>query len=374
MNIHIIENEKFTPLFLEMLNNYFPKNSNMVYIHHANNYDFVKNKYPFVKIIDSFNEVDLSLAAQPLDKIFIHAFYDRDLLKFLFENRHCIDFNKVVFIAWGADIYNSIFRLKKKVIGVRDIFSRLKVRFYEKIKKILMRKVRLYMTFACDDINIINGFYGANGFQFDCLYPSTVNLEDLNKIKKTRKDTIKDTIKGTHRSIMILLGNSASDTNQHIQMLDILAKYKNENLSIICPLSYGDKEYAVKIKNYGLKLFGDKFIPLMEYMSPVEYANILGKVDIAVFNHNRQQATGNIEILAYLGKKIFIRSDISSWNHYVVRDKCAFFDTKNIEGMSFEDFIDNPSEAIATNEKYFLQIWDINHVVSLWKKVMNYEV
>ena len=121
MNIHIIENEKFTPLFLEMLNNYFPKNSNIVYIHHSNNYDFVKNKYTFVKIIDSFNEVDLSLANQLQDKIFIHAFYDRDLIKFLFLNKYKLDFKKVVFIAWGADIYNSYYRLQESVSGFRDV-------------------------------------------------------------------------------------------------------------------------------------------------------------------------------------------------------------------------------------------------------------
>ena len=405
MNIHIIENEKFTPLFLEMLNNYFPKNSNKVYIHQAKNYDFVKNRYSFVTTIDSFDEVDLTLVSQPLDKIFIHAFYNQKLLKFLFLNKYKLDFRKVVFIAWGADIYNSNYRLQEPVVGLRDVYQRLRIRFYEKIKRILMKKVHLYMTFACDDINIINGYYRANGIQFDCLYPSTVNLEDLNKIKKSRKinnNVEKNGIAtlptaygsyppqsqkrqlpqsetfGEHRlenrCVTILLGNSATKTNQHKQMLDILAKFKNETISIICPLSYGDKEYAVKIKDYGLELFGDKFVPLMEYMSPVKYANILGKVDIAVFNHNRQQATGNIEILAYLGKKIFIRSDISSWNHYVVRDKCTFFDTKKIEGMSFEEFIDNPLEAIETNEKYFLKIWDINHVVSLWKKIMNYEV
>ena len=386
MNIHIIENEKFTPTFLDMLEDYFPKNSNIVYVH-GKKYNFVKKEYEFVKLIDSFDEVDLSLANQHFDKIFIHAFYNQNLLKFLYINKHNIDFKKVVFIAWGADIYNSCYRLQEPVIDFKDTLRRLKIRLYERIKKSLMKKVRLYMTFACGDIDIINNNYGANGIQFDCLYPSTVDLDNLNRIKNTKninagnnwittasKKPCYDELVSENSSVTILLGNSASKTNQHEEILNVLSRFKNENIKIICPLSYGDKDYAIKIKEYGSKLFGDKFIPLMDYMNPVDYANLLGSVDIAVFNHNRQQATGNIEILSYLGAKMFIRSDISSWKHYVERDKCAFFDTKKIAEMSFEEFVDNPQQAISTNEKYFLRIWDIDYVVSLWEKVMDFTI
>ena len=382
MNIHIIENEKFTQPFLDMLQDYFPQNSNIVYVHHENNYDFVKKKYSFVKFIDSFEEVDLSLANQCLDKIFIHAFYSRHLLLFLYKNRFNIDFKKVVFIAWGSDIYNNYLELRQPPLNFKDLRRRFRTRLYERIKKNLMKKVRLYMTFASGDIDIINNIYGANGIQFDCLYPSTVDLENLNRIKKLNHNNIStdETVSSAHKedfsnknhTTTILLGNSATETNQHIEILDVLYKYKNENIKIICPLSYGDKKYALQIKDYGQKLFGDKFIPLLDYLNPVEYTKLLGNVNIAVFNHNRQQATGNIEILSYLGKKIFIRSDISSWKHYVERDKCAFFDTKRISEMSFDEFANNPQQAISTNEKYFLRIWDINYVVSLWKKVMDY--
>ena len=170
----------------------------------------------------------------------------------------------------------------------------------------------------------------------------------------------------------ILLGNSATETNQHKEALDMLSRFKNREIEIICPLSYGDTTYASNIISYGVQIFGNKFIPITKYMSTNEYCELLNSVDIAVFNHNRQQGTGNIEILAYLGKKIFLRSDTTTWNHYVERDHCNFFDTKNILYMSFNEFVDINPDLLVVNELYFRKIWDINYIKSLWDKVLYY--
>ncbi|MCQ2386818.1 MAG: TDP-N-acetylfucosamine:lipid II N-acetylfucosaminyltransferase, partial [Clostridia bacterium] len=62
----------------------------------------------------------------------------------------------------------------------------------------------------------------------------------------------------------ILLGNSANPSNCHEQGLKLLKAYANENIRIICPLSYGGpQEYAEKTAALGKELFGAKFVPLM---------------------------------------------------------------------------------------------------------------
>ena len=43
--------------------------------------------------------------------------------------------------------------------------------------------------------------------------------------------------------------------------------------------------------------FWRKFKPLVDFMPFDEYLNLLAKVDIAIFNHKRQQAMGNTTIL-----------------------------------------------------------------------------
>lgn len=107
-------------------------------------------------------------------------------------------------------------------------------------------------------------------------------------------------------------------------------------------------------------------------MSPNEYAKLLNSVRVAVFNHNRQQGTGNIEILSYLGKKLYIRSDTTTWEHYVERDHCNFYDAKKIAEMTFEEFVAFGDKEKAENEEYFKKIWNIDYVKSLWDMVMKY--
>lgn len=43
----------------------------------------------------------------------------------------------------------------------------------------------------------------------------------------------------------------------------------------------------------GKELFGEKFIPLTEFMTFEKYLEFLGSIDIAIFAHKRQQAMGN---------------------------------------------------------------------------------
>ena len=113
--------------------------------------------------------------------------------------------------------------------------------------------------------------------------------------------------------INILLGNSADPSNNHQEMLEKLLPYKNENMAIYCPLSYGVRDYAVQIEKLGGELFGDKFKPLLEFMPFDKYIALLGQIDIAVFAHKRQQAMGNTFTLLGLGKKVFMRSTVTPW-------------------------------------------------------------
>jgi len=44
-----------------------------------------------------------------------------------------------------------------------------------------------------------------------------------------------------------------------------------------------------------------------------KYLEFLGEIDIAIFAHKRQQAMGNTITLLGLGKKVYMRSNITPW-------------------------------------------------------------
>jgi len=107
-------------------------------------------------------------------------------------------------------------------------------------------------------------------------------------------------------TINIQLGNSATDTNHHLEVLQRLEKFKDENIQIFAPLSYGDEAYAKEVILKGKEMFGEKFMPLTEFMPFEKYMEFLSEIDIAIFNHRRQQAFGNIISLVGMGKKVYL--------------------------------------------------------------------
>jgi len=117
----------------------------------------------------------------------------------------------------------------------------------------------------------------------------------------------------------ILVGNSATLANNHIDVLDTLKSIGLfNNQKIFCPLSYGDENYAQSIKSYGEQCFGNNFIALTDFMPLTEYNKILSSCAIAIMNNYRQQAVGTILSMVYFGTKIFL-SNKNTLFHYLKR-------------------------------------------------------
>jgi len=173
-----------------------------------------------------------------------------------------------------------------------------------------------------------------------------------------------------HDYISIIIGNSRDPSNEHIEALKLISKYKNENIKIYVILSYGDcpAGYVDNINRIGKAYFGDKYIPITEMMDLKTYQQFLSNVDIMVCNHRRQQAWGNLLAMLKYGKKVFIRSGISTeedFNGYGLR----FFLTDNIEKMSFIDFQAFSEEDKYMNKTIITRMFSDNVVLSVWNNL-----
>lgn len=353
MNIHFMPNQKFAGAFIQLLNEY-PLSENTLFLYGKDKYIDTAPQAN-VYLIDNFKNIDLG-NLEGSSKIVLHGFYERPLLDYIYSIRSYLK-NRLVVIAWGADIYNGRFLLKNRNASLREKLSQLKYEFY---KRSIVRKANAFMTFASPDMDVLRKYYGAKGKHVDCLYPSNVDIDFLREV-------LKEEVKNP--KVKVMLGNSASRTNNHIEMLDVLSQYKGL-IDVVCPLSYGNFDYAQIVKSKGIELFGEDFKAVEEYYTPRDYTRLLNSVNIAIFNNNRQEATGNIEILGFLKKKIFLRSDTSLWGHYVVRDGCTMFDALAIKNMPFDEFCSFADEQGNVNNEYFSMIWNPSYVKSLWDKVL----
>lgn len=112
----------------------------------------------------------------------------------------------------------------------------------------------------------------------------------------------------------ILLGNSATETNNHLDIIALLNKRNIKNECIL-PCSYGSSEYLQKLKQ---SLLGHhKNLRIIENFLPqAEYATLLCSCRVGIFGHLRQQAVGNILICMLHGSKVYLYRDSIAYKYF----------------------------------------------------------
>ena len=110
----------------------------------------------------------------------------------------------------------------------------------------------------------------------------------------------------TERTHRVVIGNSATPECNHLEAFESLAGFDGE---IVVPLSYGNPAYREAILNEGHMRLGERFHPLIEYMTSVEYARLIAGSSHLVMNHLRQQGLTNILIALQAGTRVVMRRE-----------------------------------------------------------------
>jgi dTDP-N-acetylfucosamine:lipid II N-acetylfucosaminyltransferase len=104
----------------------------------------------------------------------------------------------------------------------------------------------------------------------------------------------------------ILIGNSATPTNNHLEIFALLAKQELADRKLIVPLSYGDSGYRDAVIAKGRATFGERFVPICDFIPLPDYNKLISRCSLAIMNQRRQQALGNIGTMLYRGAKVFL--------------------------------------------------------------------
>jgi hypothetical protein len=121
--------------------------------------------------------------------------------------------------------------------------------------------------------------------------------------------TVEDSVATGARTALgpdILLGNSAAASNNHVDVLRILADRGLEGRKVIVPLSYGDREYAARVAEAGRSLLGSDFIPLTDFLPLEKYNELLSQCGTVIMGHRRQQGIGNLLRAIWQGAAIVL--------------------------------------------------------------------
>ncbi len=114
----------------------------------------------------------------------------------------------------------------------------------------------------------------------------------------------------------ILVGNSSTPTSNHVDMFRMLADSSSGRGQVIVPLSYGDAgAYLDFVRAAGRRFLGSRFKPVTEFIPTDEYVRLLARCSTCIFNHERQQAVGNILVALWLGARVFLRPTSPVYRH-----------------------------------------------------------
>lgn len=206
-------------------------------------------------------------------------------------------------------------RLKRKLRPwLRRFMPNLPVIEWETKKKVLSRIDYLGCPFR-EEFDSVQQMMGKQVKPFPFCYYPLEKIADINQPAA---------LPGRN----IIVGNSGSETINHLDVFYRLKDLDLKGRKVIVPLSYGHKPYIEAIRAKGHEILPESFRPLTDFMTITEYNEILQSCGVAIFNNRRQQAVGNTIGLLWFGSKVFL-SERNPAFHYFRRIGVKVFSYEN---------------------------------------------
>ena len=147
----------------------------------------------------------------------------------------------------------------------------------------------------------------------------------------------------------ILIGNSLTYTNNHMDIFSKIRLYQLDNQKYIIPINYGTAYNAdyKKFKNKA-SLPEDRTIWLDDFLPYERYRVLMGSISHAIFGHMRQQSLGNINMCLQRSVKLFLYKDsliyrqLKEWGYvvYTIEEDLTEKSLKTVlsEEIAFHNF------------------------------------
>lgn len=262
----------------------------------------------------------------------------------------------IIWWAWGYDLY----------YDWRGCSSHIKVNLLKPLTKKIVKDDRNILRKLLESIffHFVSGPWLNRQFSKNIVnridYFQPVLHIEYNLMKQIKNFRAKEfyypsklptsTYIGQRRN-QILVGNSGTPSNNHLDILKKISRYNIDLKRVIIPINYGDKVY---IKNLTMELEKNysSVNLIKDFMSKDSYFDMISSCSHAIFGVMRQQAMGNIYRMLMDGVKIFLYKDSIPYQYLT----CVGFRIYTIEDMTFESISTPLSEdEIETNRQIHIK-------------------
>lgn len=315
--LHIFPDDKF----FDSVSSFFDSMNNIqnIYIYYSqsdNDFKYIKNSS---KITRFYKRSDYThfIHNADVDIIYLHSLRDTSIFKYFREDV------KIIWWSWGFDIYDKPTPLSKPLINI-ELYKPLtksiinKDKTYSLTKWLKLQLVKLLLDYRLkkavarvdyftpvltNEYFLMKSipFFKAKPFRiergpgFGCIENLTYNENPGN----------------------ILVGNSFTPSNNHLDVFKLISPYKFDNRKIIIPVNYGTG-YPISINDLKASSnLNDEGVIWIEDFIPFDrYKHLIKSVTHAIFGHMRQQAVGNHSMCIRNGVKMFFYKDSINYKYY----------------------------------------------------------
>lgn len=277
------------------------KNQELLVVNGVNSVEFYKNNYELVSCLKNIDGNTM---------VIFHNLRSTIIWMYIFLSyRH----KNIHWLCWGGDIY----RYMKDNLTIKN-----------KISKYIQGRACLNMTSVkalnMGDSKLISTMFDVKNVNV-LPYP-IVGINSTSGFKNF-----------PNSSVNFLLGNSAAPSNNHIEIIDKVKKFRNDDVVYYMPLNYaGTKDYIDNVIKYGNEQLGEKFVPITEMLTKEYYDKLLSEIDCTIFAHERQQGLYVAYYMLLTGKKLFLKASTSSYETF--RSKGIYVEPfELIDKLSFKE-------------------------------------
>lgn len=119
----------------------------------------------------------------------------------------------------------------------------------------------------------------------------------------------------TYYGSNILLGNSMTLSNNHLEAFRLLSRFNLSGRKVITPLSYGETEYRDGIIRAGRKILGEAFVPLNDFIHIGQFNEYLLSCSVCIMNHYRHQALGSTITAIWFGARTYLSRRSTTYSY-----------------------------------------------------------
>lgn len=280
---------------------------------------------------------------------------------------------RIIWMCWGQDIHKLIIpksylpqtkALLKKNHKYSELFWEyslplrlLKFPFTKKGK--LLKRIDYCCPVIEEDIDLINNTL-------------KLKLQYIPFHYGTMENFLGNQFSNSCNGNNVLVGNSSSYASNHLDAFKELQNFNLKNRKVIVPLNYGDMDYARDISEIGNRIFEDRFIPIMDFLPMVDYNKMVVSCSVAIFNHLRQQALGNILVCLWLGIRVFMNEKSPLYDSLKKMGLFVYSIQEDLKKENCNALEKLTDDEVAKNKVILLKEFGKINTIDLTKKIFDY--